>query len=149
MNKDECSSWWWKCIRNIMVFMMQCMIQCFCPLTKWDFKQAVLDIDVHMVVLHVENKKQNKRKLKSGTVKGWIKTLKLKKKHCQAAVERTDTHDWVHTKQTNKRSPLSPCNQWRNRQGRAGFSSLSPGWVWGPMLVFQGALPNGSTHQSL
>lgn len=26
---------------------------------------------------------------------------------CQAAVERTDAHDWVHTKEANKRSPLS------------------------------------------
>ena len=88
-----------------------------------------------------ENEKQKKAEV-------WHRG-EVREKDCQAALERTDTHDWVQTKEANKRSPLSPCNQSRNRQGRAGFSFLSPGGVWGPMLVFQEALPNGSTHQSL
>lgn len=69
--------------------------------------------------------------------------------HCQAELESPDTRDWVQTKEVNKRIPLSPCNQQRNRRGKARFSSLSPGGFWGPILVFQEALPNGSTHQSL
>lgn len=39
------------------------------------------------------------------------KERKKRQKYCQAVLERTDTRDWVHTKEANKRSPLSPCNQ--------------------------------------
>lgn len=59
---------------------------------------------------HMEGNHKMKMKNKQNKAEVWHRGG-VSKKDCQAAVERTDTHDWVHTKEANKRSPLSPCNQ--------------------------------------
>lgn len=91
-----------------------------------DSKQKALDVNVphgghaHGAIMKHKNKRQQKYCAEEGRAKG---TANQRWGEPTPLIGST-------AKRQIKEAPLSPCNQQRNRQGRAGVSFLSPGAVW-------------------